>query len=118
MLGLNNPMLFPREGLRTPELWKWGDYTECGTKGKSWVFFSSFFLLLVLLLLSSGARAGGAGEPQAKESISWLERPNGRLIDLGIVIITGSLLCGNAVGKSHHGTPTITPAEGDLGPAS
>lgn len=42
-----------------------------------------------LLLLSSGARAGGAGETEAKESISRLERPNGRLIDLGIVIIKG-----------------------------
>lgn len=90
------PCYFPREGLRTPKLWKWGDYTECGTKG-SRVFFS--LLLLRLFRLSSGARAGGAGEPEAKESISRLERPNGRLINLGTVIVTGSLLCVNARGQ-------------------
>lgn len=87
-----------------------GEITQNGAQKEN---AGSFFLHL-----SSGARAGGAGEPEAKESISRLERPNRRLIDLGIVIITGSLQCGNARGKSHHGTPTITPAEGDSGPAS
>lgn len=72
-----------------------------------------FFLPLLLLrpLLSSGARAGGAAE----ESMSRSERPNGRLVDLGLVIITGSPQCGHARGTSHHGTPAVPPAERDSG---